>query len=115
MPTHDMVIAGEYKRWLAALPTKKKEVWMDELDVRAKKRCRITLIILEHAFQSGTTYGRHSGAKAGRFERECSFDGGFANDGRGPICPSPAAVYAASRLGTTTVSIADAVNSVSNT
>lgn len=25
---------------------------------------------------------RHSGANTGRFERECSFDGSFANDDR---------------------------------
>ena len=70
------------------------EAWMNSThpDVRAKKKVKDALrqtSLLEYTFQSGTTYGRHSGANAGRFERECSFDGSFANDSRGLICQRP--------------------------
>lgn len=68
------------------------EAWMNltHPDVRTKKKAKDALRqtrLLEYTCQSGTTYGRHNGVNAGRFERECSFDGSFANDSRGLICP----------------------------
>eukprot|EP00729_Bicosta_minor_P004473 gene4473-16344_t len=61
------------------------EAWMNltHPDVRTKKKVKDALrqtSLLEYTCQSGTTYSRHNGANAGRFERECSFDGSFAND-----------------------------------
>eukprot|EP00729_Bicosta_minor_P023317 gene23317-33254_t len=61
------------------------EAWMNltHPDVRTKKKAKDALRqtrLLEYTCQSGTTYGRHNGVNAGRFERECSFDGSFAND-----------------------------------
>lgn len=51
------------------------EAWMNltHPDVRTKKKVKDALrqtSLLEYTCQSGTTYGRHSGPNAGRFERE---------------------------------------------